>query len=117
MIWVQAGVSSKYSHKKVYQFVHETCTALAASHSELALGIFLQCALSATSPGFANEFFSQAFILYEDIADSKLQVRCLQRIITALHSCLQIEVENYGTPPFLRSMPYHAMRTYAHVYP
>jgi vacuolar protein sorting-associated protein 35 len=36
-----------------------------------------------------------AFILYEEITDSKLQIRSLQLIGTALHSCASIELDNY----------------------
>ncbi len=55
----QAGTKVKVTVKRVYQFLHEFCTALGATHTDLALKLFLQCALAAEGPGFASEFFSQ----------------------------------------------------------
>jgi hypothetical protein len=117
--------------KKLYQFVHELCSALATAHTELALRLFVQAALAADASGFGVEFFSQgetfacvafscnppepftdrchicflfshapgvaAFILYEDIVESKLQMRCLSQIVSAMLSARGMDVDNYGS--------------------
>ena len=88
--------------RKVLQFVHESVTALASNTSTLAFRLFLHCALSADHAGFeaiTYEFFTQAFILYEDeiSVDSKEQVRAIQLMIGTLLQCTQLGSDNYDT--------------------
>ncbi|CAN0267688.1 unnamed protein product, partial [Ectocarpus sp. 12 AP-2014] len=81
----------QFSSRKVYQFLHEIVTAMAPLHPWVSLSLFLQCAIGADRTGFkaiAYEFFSQAFILYEDeLSDSKAQVRALVSMAGTLLSC------------------------------
>eukprot|EP01029_Cantina_marsupialis_P006693 TRINITY_DN17390_c0_g1_i1.p1 TRINITY_DN17390_c0_g1~~TRINITY_DN17390_c0_g1_i1.p1 ORF type:complete len:786 (-),score=218.96 TRINITY_DN17390_c0_g1_i1:188-2500(-) len=91
----QGGVSSEkplaFSARRVFQFIHEICTALAASHPQLSLRLFLQSVLASDEchyEAIAYEFFTQAFILYEDqLVDSKLQLDAIERIIGSLEAC------------------------------
>lgn len=83
--------------KRLFQFVHETCISLATTHAELALRMFLQCAHAAGTSGFASEFFSQAFIIFDDITDSRVQQRCLTQIVSSLQSCIGLDLESYET--------------------
>ena len=48
--------------------MHEIVTAMASSWPELSLKLFLQCAQCADhlNSGFAYDFVSQAFIIFED---------------------------------------------------
>jgi len=75
--------------RKVFQFVHEICTALASSHPELSLRLFLQSAQSANAchyDAIAYEFFAQVYILYEDLVDSK-KTFMIKLIVATLRSC------------------------------
>jgi vacuolar protein sorting-associated protein 35 len=66
--------------KKVFQFVHEILTVLAGvdEYQNIALHMFLEATLAADAFKFepiGYEFLSRAFALYEDTANSRLQVR------------------------------------------
>jgi len=95
------GAESKkqYSSRKVFQFLHEVVTAMAPPYPNLALALFLQCALSADWAGFkaiAYEFISQGFVVYEDeLSDSKAQVRALSSMAGALLACRGFDAEDY----------------------
>jgi hypothetical protein len=62
--------SGSVSLKKVFQFLHQTVEALAMiPAAELSLRLYLQCAEAAGDCGLepvAYEFFTQAFVLYEE---------------------------------------------------
>ena len=86
-----ASVSSEtieFSARKIFQFVHETATALAGVAPARALRVFLAAALEADAQclgAISYEFVSQAFILYEDeLPDSKAQVRMLRSMVGTL---------------------------------
>lgn len=68
---------------------------------ELALRLYLQCAEAAGVSNLepvAYEFFTQAFMIYEEeIADSKAQVTALQLIIGTLQRTRVFGVENRDT--------------------
>ena len=67
----------EFSARKVFQFVHETATALAGV-APAALRVFLAAPWRPTPMlgAISYEFVSQAFILYEDeLPDSKAQVK------------------------------------------
>ncbi|CAN0473160.1 unnamed protein product, partial [Laminaria digitata] len=89
----------QFSSRKAYQFLHEIVTAMAPLHPWVSLSLFLQCALGADRTGFkaiAYEFFSQAFILYEDeLTDSKAQVRALVSMAGTLLSCEGFDPADY----------------------
>lgn len=91
-----AGVTGiKSTTKKVFQAVHEICTGVAAISTELALKLFVQAALAADAAGFGYEFFSQAFLLYEDVHENKSQVRYLQLLITSLLQARGLDIDSY----------------------
>lgn len=95
----QAGEKVGVKSKKCFQFVHEIVTALAveAAYRGLSLRLFLQCALRADAfklHKIAYEFIAQSFILYEDIADSKSQIRAMNEICGALHSMTSFSEED-----------------------
>ncbi|KAJ6336336.1 hypothetical protein OIU78_012852 [Salix suchowensis] len=88
--------------KKIFQLLNETIEALSSiSSPELALRLYLQCAEAANDcdlESVAYEFFTRAFILYEEeVADSKAQVTALHLIIGALQRMHVFGVENRDT--------------------
>mmetsp|Transcript_10081 Transcript_10081/g.25200 ORF Transcript_10081/g.25200 Transcript_10081/m.25200 type:complete len:780 (-) Transcript_10081:67-2406(-) len=88
--------------KRLFKFVHETCTALARlSQPELALRLFLQCALCANMCAMeviAYEFLTQAITLYEnDITDSKAQAALVNMLTGTVSKMTCFSDENYDT--------------------
>ncbi|KAJ6736414.1 VACUOLAR SORTING PROTEIN 35 [Salix viminalis] len=87
---------------KIFQLLNETIEALSSVPSpELALRLYLQCAESANDCDLepvAYDFFTKAFILYEEeVADSKAQVTAIHLIIGALQRMNVFGVENRDT--------------------
>ncbi|KAL9395494.1 hypothetical protein Peur_009747 [Populus x canadensis] len=96
------GEEEPATPKKVFQLLNETIEALSSlSSPELALRLYVQCAEAANDCDLepvAYEFFTQAFILYEEeVADSKAQVTALHLIIGALQRMNVFGVENRDT--------------------
>jgi len=90
------------SLRKVFQYVHEIASALAGvvALQEVALKMFLQAALMANrakEQEVAYEFMAQAFTLYEDVADSKEQLRILPLLIGTLQCTTVFDKESYET--------------------
>ncbi|GLT34975.1 hypothetical protein SLA2020_094610 [Shorea laevis] len=88
--------------KKIFQLLNQTIEALPSVPSpELALRLYLQCAEAANDCDLehaAYEFFTQAFILYEEeIADSKAQVTAIHLIIGSLQRMNVFGIENRDT--------------------
>ncbi|KAG1368808.1 vacuolar protein sorting-associated protein 35B [Cocos nucifera] len=88
--------------KKIFQILHQTIEALTSVPSpELALRLYLQCAEAANDCDLepvAYEFFTQAFILYEEeVSDSKAQVTAIHLIIGTLQRMNIFGVENRDT--------------------
>lgn len=88
--------------KKIFQLLHQTIEALLSVPApELALRLYLQCAEAANDCDLepvAYEFFTQAFILYEEeVADSKAQVTAIHLIIGTLQRMTVFGVENRDT--------------------
>ncbi|KAM5565172.1 vacuolar protein sorting-associated protein 35B [Rosa sericea] len=88
--------------KTVFQFLNQTVDALSSIPSpELALRLYLHCAEAANDCDLepvAYEFFTQAFVLYEEeIADSKAQVTAIHLIIGALQRMNVFGTENRDT--------------------
>ncbi len=84
--------------KKIFRFVHDSVTVLAQKFQNQAMRLFLQAALVADScnvEAIAYEFFSQAYALYELIADSKEQVAAINIIISTLYRCTHLGDHNY----------------------
>ncbi|KAJ3705531.1 hypothetical protein LUZ61_009236 [Rhynchospora tenuis] len=88
--------------KKIFQILNQTIEALyLVPCPELSLRLYLQCAEAANDCDLepvAYEFFTQAFILYEEeIADSKAQVTAIHLIIGTLQRMNIFGVENRDT--------------------
>ncbi|KAL6002255.1 hypothetical protein ACLOJK_034185 [Asimina triloba] len=97
-----AGEDGPVTPKKIFQLLNQTIEALSFVPSpELALRLYLQCAEAANDCDLepvAYEFFTQAFILYEEeIADSKSQVTAIHLIIGTLQRMSIFGVENRDT--------------------
>ncbi|KAI5590103.1 hypothetical protein POPTR_005G242100v4 [Populus trichocarpa] len=96
------GEEEPATPKKIFQLLDETIEALSSVPSpELALRLYLQCAQAANDCDLepvAYEFFTQAFILYEEeVVDSKAQVTAMHLIIGALQRMNVLGVENRDT--------------------
>ncbi|KAK9271154.1 hypothetical protein L1049_026743 [Liquidambar formosana] len=88
--------------KKIFQLLNQTIEALSTVPApELALRLYLQCAEAASDCDLepvAYEFFTQAFILYEEeIADSKAQFTAIHLIIGTLQRMNVFGIENRDT--------------------
>ncbi|XP_030950780.1 vacuolar protein sorting-associated protein 35B-like isoform X3 [Quercus lobata] len=97
-----AGEEVPATPKKIFQILNEMIESLSTVPSpELALRLYLQCAEAANDCGLepvAYEFFTQAFVLYEEeIADSKAQVTAIHLIIGTLQRLNVFGVENRDT--------------------
>ncbi|KAL3341259.1 hypothetical protein AABB24_025683 [Solanum stoloniferum] len=88
--------------KKIFQILNQIIEALSSVPvPELALRLYLECAEAANDSDLepvAYEFFTQAYILYEEeISDSKAQVTAIQLIIGTLQRMHIFGVENRDT--------------------
>ncbi|XP_074294501.1 vacuolar protein sorting-associated protein 35A-like [Silene latifolia] len=88
--------------KKIFQLLNQLIEALLKVPApELALRLYLQCAEAANDSDLepvACEFFTQAYILYEEeISDSREQVNALYLIIGTLQRMHIFGVENRDT--------------------
>ncbi|KAK1423554.1 hypothetical protein QVD17_18858 [Tagetes erecta] len=88
--------------KKIFQILNQTIEVLSTVPvPELALRLYLECAEAANDCDLepvAYEFFTQAYILYEEeISDSKAQVTALYLIIGTLQRMHTFGVENRDT--------------------
>ncbi|KAL8229298.1 hypothetical protein R6Q57_014198 [Mikania cordata] len=88
--------------KKIFQILNQTIEVLSTVPvSDLALRLYLECAEAANDCDLepvAYEFFTQAYILYEEeISDSKAQVTALYLIIGTLQRMHTFGVENRDT--------------------
>ncbi|KAD1306633.1 hypothetical protein R6Q59_019617 [Mikania micrantha] len=96
------GEEDPATPKKIFQLLNQTIEALSyVPAPELALRLYLQCAEAANDCDLepvAYEFFTQAFVLYEEeIADSKAQVTAIHLIIGTLQRTNVFGVENRDT--------------------
>lgn len=96
------GDDSSTSPKKIFQLLNQTIEALSIVPApELAFRLYLQCAEAANDCDLepvAYEFFTQAYILYEEeVSDSKAQVTALHLIIGTLQRMHVFGVENRDT--------------------
>ncbi|VFQ74297.1 unnamed protein product [Cuscuta campestris] len=85
--------------KKIFQILNQTIEVLSNVHaSELALRLYLQCAEAAGDCDLepvAYEFFTQAYILYEEeISDSREQVTAIHLMIGTLQRMHVFGIEN-----------------------
>ncbi|VVA09929.1 PREDICTED: vacuolar [Prunus dulcis] len=96
------GDEASTTPKKLFQLLTQTIEALLnVPAPELALRLYLQCAEAANDCDLepvAYEFFTQAYILYEEeISDSKAQVTAIHLIIGTLQRMHVFGVENRDT--------------------
>ncbi|CAI9116960.1 OLC1v1018259C1 [Oldenlandia corymbosa var. corymbosa] len=97
-----AGEEVPTTPRKIFQLLNETIEALSCVPApELALRLYLQCAEAANDcdlESVAYEYFTQAFLLYEEeVADSKAQVTSIHLIIGTLQRMNVFGVENRDT--------------------
>ncbi|XP_022871096.1 vacuolar protein sorting-associated protein 35B-like isoform X2 [Olea europaea var. sylvestris] len=97
-----AGEEVPATPKKIFQLLNQIIEALSVVPApELALRLYLQCAEAANDCDLepvAYEFFTQAFVLYEEeVADSKAQVTAIHLIIGTLQRMNVFGVENRDT--------------------
>mmetsp|Transcript_33134 Transcript_33134/g.72297 ORF Transcript_33134/g.72297 Transcript_33134/m.72297 type:complete len:820 (-) Transcript_33134:19-2478(-) len=89
----------QFSTRKVFQFIIEIVTAMATSHPEISMNLFLQAAQAADQCNFsaiAYEFVKEGLLIYEcEVSDSKAQVRALTNIIGTLLNCRNFPTEDY----------------------
>ncbi|KAH0897952.1 hypothetical protein HID58_047520 [Brassica napus] len=88
--------------RNIFQILNQTIEVLSSVPCpELALRLYLQCAEAASDCDLepvAYEFFTQAFILYEEeIADSEAQVTAIHLIVGTLQRINVFGVENRDT--------------------
>uniref|UniRef100_A0A1J3J294 Vacuolar protein sorting-associated protein 35 n=1 Tax=Noccaea caerulescens TaxID=107243 RepID=A0A1J3J294_NOCCA len=93
------GDDTSATPKRILQLLNETVEVLSdVPASELALRLYLQCAQAANDcelEAVAYEFFTKAYLLYEEeISDSKAQVTALRLIIGTLQRMRVFNVEN-----------------------
>ncbi|KAF7130372.1 hypothetical protein RHSIM_Rhsim10G0209100 [Rhododendron simsii] len=99
-----AGEEVATTPKKIFQILNQTIEALSLSSvpvPELALRLYLECAEAANDCDLepvAYEFFTQAYILYEEeVSDSRAQVTAIHLIIGTLQRMHVFGVENRDT--------------------
>ena len=97
-----AGEEEPATPRKIFQLLNETIEVLSSvSSPELALRLYLHCAEAANDCDLepvAYEFFTQAFVIYEEeIADSKAQVTAIHLIIGTLQRMNIFGIENRDT--------------------
>ncbi|CAA0811131.1 Vacuolar protein sorting-associated protein 35B [Striga hermonthica] len=97
-----AGEEVPATPKKIFQILNQIVETLSVVPSpELALRLYLQCAEAANDCDLepvAYDFFTQAFVLYEEeVADSKAQVTAIHLIIGTLQRMNVFGVENRDT--------------------
>ncbi|BAT99956.1 hypothetical protein LR48_Vigan499s003300 [Vigna angularis] len=96
------GDDASVTPKKIFQLLNQTIETLSGVLApELALQLYLQCAEAANDCDLepvAYEFFTQAYILYEEeISDSRAQVTAIHLIIGTLQRMHVFGVENRDT--------------------
>ncbi|XP_059623448.1 vacuolar protein sorting-associated protein 35A-like [Cornus florida] len=99
---VFADEAASATPKKIFQLLNQTIEVLSmVPVPELALRLYLQCAEAANECDLepvAYEFFTQAYILYEEeIPDSRAQVTAMHLIIGTLQRMHVFGVENRDT--------------------
>jgi len=95
----EIDAAPQYSTRKVFHFIIEVITALATSHPEPALKLFLHAAQATDEFGYhaiSYEFVKEALLIYEcEISESKAQVNALTLVTGTLLSCKHFPLEDY----------------------
>ncbi|XP_047310454.1 vacuolar protein sorting-associated protein 35A-like [Impatiens glandulifera] len=97
-----SGEEASATPEKIFQLLNQVIETLSVVPApEMALRLYLQCAEAANDCDLepvAYEFFTQAYILYEEeISDSRAQVTALHLIIGTLQRMHVFGVENRDT--------------------
>jgi vacuolar protein sorting-associated protein 35 len=98
---LKIGPSSPLSAKKVFQYIHNTCSALTSVAPDLAFRLWLSSGKIADSfegnfEAIAHEFFTQALICFEEeLTDSKSQLQAIQNLVSNLSLTTRLSSENY----------------------
>eukprot|EP01083_Nonionella_stella_P278535 947223_1 len=87
--------------KKMFQFVHQICTAYGSHSPEIGVRLWLQGALGADKCGFSDicyEFLSQSFLCFEEhVSDSTEQYEAIRCITSHLQQITSLDEENFDT--------------------
>eukprot|EP01084_Bolivina_argentea_P140784 247437_1 len=87
--------------KKMFQFVHQICTAYGSHNPEIGVRLWLQGALGADKCGFSDicyEFLSQSFLCFEEhVSDSSEQYEAIRCITGSLQEIKCLDEENFDT--------------------
>merc|ERR1712176_528348 len=87
--------------KKMFQFVHQICTAYGSHAPETGVRLWLQGALGADKCGFSDicyEFLSQSFLCFEEhVSDSTEQYEAIRWITSSLQQITSLDEENFDT--------------------
>jgi len=87
--------------KKMFQFVHQICTAFGSHSPETGVRLWLQGALGADKCGFSDicyEFLSQSFLCFEEhVSDSMEQYEAIRCITASLQQVTSLDEENFDT--------------------
>lgn len=89
--------------KKVFQFIHNTCSALVQVSPDLAFQYWLSSGRLVDSlleggvfEPIAYEFFTQALIVFEEeLTDSKTQASAIYSLVSTLMQTSRLSAENY----------------------
>jgi Vacuolar protein sorting-associated protein 35 len=77
--------------KDMFVFAHELISSITASNPEVALQLYLSTALSSSSDTrLGSEFFSHAFLVFEDISDS-VKLTTLETIVESACELVYVE--------------------------
>merc|ERR1712176_1159118 len=87
--------------KKMFQFVHQICTAYGTHAPETGVRLWLQGAVGADECGFSDicyEFLSQSFLCFEEhVSDSTEQYEAIRCIASSLQQITSLDEENFDT--------------------
>ena len=90
---------SSVSKKKIFQFIHNTCSALIPVNPEMAFHFWLSSATLADTylmEPIAHEFFTQAILTFEEeLVDSKIQPVAFLQLVNTLFATKNMSIENY----------------------
>jgi len=95
------SVAVSVGPKKMFQFVHQICTAYGGHAPESGLRLWLQGAVGADACGFTDicyEFMSQSLLCFEEhVSDSMEQYEAIRCIVGALRHIECLDEDNFDT--------------------
>eukprot|EP01084_Bolivina_argentea_P089066 160788_1 len=95
------NIQSQLNQKKMFQFVHQVCTAYGTHSPEQCVRLWLQGSLAADKCAFSDicyEFLSQSFLCFEEhVSDSVEQYEAIRCITSSLQQIECLDEENYDT--------------------